>query len=301
MEQKGLLPVELTRTHWETEDNLIRLALGWLRPKTPLQWIMAVAEGLSHGRNMSDSKATPSTCGTTSSYQKSRLFPVFERLMQAEPNDATASDHYSFCYPLREASPQSIFPISTGKAFSIGDEAASGERRDLFEKFMSALENLVHRDENTDLWFEHFESLVMLFTTSLPSAGVRKTASDVSLFDHLKNTAALATALYAYHKVSNSMTIDAVKDFTAPKFLLISGDFYGIQNFIFCDSGDTRKNRSKILRGRSFAVSLFSELAADMLCREIGLPPYFDGAECRRQVLHHFSKHPAGRKCSEKD
>ena len=27
-----------------------------------------------------------------------------------------------------------------------------------------------------------------------------------------------------------------------------------------------------MLRGRSFAVSLFSELAADMLCREIGLP-----------------------------
>jgi CRISPR-associated protein Csm1 len=68
------------------------------------------------------------------------------------------------------------------------------------------------------------------------------------------------------------MTIDAIKDYNSKKFLLISGDFYGIQSFIFSDSGEAGGNRAKIIRGRSFAVSLFSELAADMVCREIGIP-----------------------------
>ncbi|MCD4742309.1 MAG: type III-A CRISPR-associated protein Cas10/Csm1, partial [Desulfobacteraceae bacterium] len=51
-----------------------------------------------------------------------------------------------------------------------------------------------------------------------------------------------------------------------------SGNFYGIQDFIFADYGDTRKYRSKLLRGRSFYLSLLSELAADLLCKRIGLP-----------------------------
>ena len=58
-----------------------------------------------------------------------------------------------------------------------------------------------------------------------------------------------------------------------PKFLIVTGDFYGIQNFIFSEGGSTGKAASKLLRGRSFSVSLLSELAADLLCREIGLTP----------------------------
>jgi len=54
--------------------------------------------------------------------------------------------------------------------------------------------------------------------------------------------------------------------------MIISGGISGIQNFILRGYGDSRKHRSKLLRGRSFAVSLLSELCADMLCRYIGLP-----------------------------
>jgi len=70
----------------------------------------------------------------------------------------------------------------------------------------------------------------------------------------------------------NSLEEDSVRNSKEHKFLIVNGNFQGIQNFIFSGYGDIRKYRSKILRGRSFAVSLLSELAADMLCREIGLP-----------------------------
>lgn len=44
--------------------------------------------------------------------------------------------------------------------------------------------------------------------------------------------------------------------------LLIQGDFQGIQNFIFTSGGSVNKNSAKLLRGRSFYVSLITELAA---------------------------------------
>lgn len=71
------------------------------------------------------------------------------------------------------------------------------------------------------------------------------------------------------------MNVEAIRD-PAGQLRLIGGDFYGIQNFIFSDSGEAGKHRSKILRGRSFAVSLLCELTADMICRKIVFrqPPF---------------------------
>ncbi|TAN45544.1 MAG: type III-A CRISPR-associated protein Cas10/Csm1 [Nitrospirae bacterium] len=77
--------------------------------------------------------------------------------------------------------------------------------------------------------------------------------------------------MYQYHKETNTMTAEAIKDYEPKKFLLINGDFYGIQDFIFAEGGSTGKAAAKLLRGRSFYISLISELASDMLCRELDL------------------------------
>ena len=112
----------------------------------------------------------------------------------------------------------------------------------------------------------------MVCTSSIPAARAGDVIPDVSLYDHSKATAALATAIYLYHQEQNSLQTDAIRNDKEYKFLMVNGNFQGIQNFIFKGYGDTKKYRSKILRGRSFAVSLLSELAADMICREIELP-----------------------------
>ena len=152
------------------------------------------------------------------------------------------------------------------------NEIAAAEYKVLFDQFVYNLEHLLHKEENLQLWFEHFESLMMIFSSHVPAARAGNVIPDVSLYDHLKTTSALAVALYLYHREKDNMTVESIKDYDRKKFLIINGDFYGIQNFIFSDSGTTAKNRSKILRGRSFAVSLYSELTADLLCREIGIP-----------------------------
>ena len=95
---------------------------------------------------------------------------------------------------------------------------------------------------------------------------------DVSLYDHLRTTAAIATAAYLFHEDTGTLEPRAVQNTEDDKFLVISGSFSGIQNFIFSSGGESGSFRSKILRGRSFFVSLLSELGAQLLCQKIGLP-----------------------------
>ena len=182
-----------------------------------------------------------------------------------------ANDSYQFRYPLTELSPNRIFPALRSETESLDDTTARAEYATLFERFLEALAQLEQRD-HPGLWLEHFDSLYQQFTSCIPAATVGKVIPDVSLYDHSRATAALSTALFLYHTATNSLNEPAIHDRKQDKYLLISGDFYGIQNFIFCEGGSTNKAAAKLLRGRSFAVSLLSELSADLLCRDLGLP-----------------------------
>jgi CRISPR-associated protein Csm1 len=101
----------------------------------------------------------------------------------------------------------------------------------------------------------------------------------VSLYDHSRASAALAVALWRWHQAhgqTNSAAARAMHertDYAERKFLLVQGDFFGIQNFLFADGGETRKHAAKLLRGRSVQVSLFTELAALRLLDALALPP----------------------------
>ena len=180
-----------------------------------------------------------------------------------------AAENYLYRYPLMPLSATNIFPEKLNKTKSRAD--ANADYRDLFDSFTEKLQSLLHKDQNIDLWSQHFDSLFMTYTSMIPAARVNDVVHDVSLYDHSRTTAAFAVALYLYHHDQTSINEKAIKDGNPKKFLLVTGDFYGIQDFIFSAGGELNKNRSKILRGRSFAISMFSELAADMLCRRLNL------------------------------
>ena len=87
------------------------------------------------------------------------------------------------------------------------------------------------------------------------------------------------TALWRYHHetgTTDQLAAQALKDqansWTENKFLLIQGDFFGIQDFIFASGGETNKRAAKLLRGRSFYVSLLSECAALKVLDALNLP-----------------------------
>ena len=150
-------------------------------------------------------------------------------------------------YPRAPLNPHSIFP---------GSDVASP---DLWQAFLAGLQQIPQAHRNHwPLWLDHFDTLWQSVAHAVPSTH----NADVSLYDHSKTTAALATALWLRRDAGD-----------APEILLIQGDFFGIQNFIFASGSDTNRHAAKILRGRSFHVSLFAEVAALKVLEACALPP----------------------------
>lgn len=265
-----LLPKEFNKGNWGLGDPFMNLAAGHHKPEEiPMQWIVAMADRISSGFDRDEFEDYNKGIGVND-YKKTRLLTIFEGIATDGRWKADSLGAYNFRYPLKELSPLNIFPTDKEDYRSPDSAYASKEYEDLFLNFVDSLEKLIHK-QNISLWFEHFDSLFMIYASHIPAATVGKVIPDVSLYDHSKTTAALASAIYLYHLQNSSMESGKIKDYADKKFLIVSGDFYGIQNFIFTEGGSTNKAAAKLLRGRSFVVSLISELAADMLCREIGL------------------------------
>lgn len=264
------LPKKFNKGEWGLGDSFINLAAGHHKPKTPLQWIIAIADRVSSGFDRAEFENKYNNEIDVKDYKKTRLLTIFEGLSPEGRWKEDSLEEYNYRYPLKELSPHNIFPLNNEEIKQIDTKEASQEYRELFYIFINSLEDLIHKD-NIPLWFEHFDSLFMNFASHIPAATVGYVVPDVSLYDHSRMTSALASALYKFHEETNTLNEEEVKNFDTEKFLLISGDFYGIQDFIFTEGGSTGKASAKLLRGRSFYVSLLSELAADMLCKELGL------------------------------
>lgn len=261
------LPKKCNETGWGDGDSFINLAAGHHKPETPLQWIVTQADRISSGLDRASFDEGEKIA--IRDFKKTRLLPLLEGLDVSGTWSHTKREDYQYRYPLAPLSSGSIFPLHHGEKSVQGD--ADDEYKALFAIFTRQLATLQHRNSNIELWAHHFDSLLQTCTATIPAARVGDVVHDVSLYDHARTTAAFAAALYGYHSQNNSLTEKSIRDDEVAKFLLVTGDFYGIQDFIFSAGGDMKKFRSKILRGRSFVVSLFSELGADLLCRKLGL------------------------------
>ena len=109
----------------------------------------------------------------------------------------------------------------------------------------------------------------------IPSSTDRGQLGDVSLYDHVKITAAVAGCIYAW-LVENEITdyknnlFDHEKEFYDKQvFILYSMDMSGIQDFIYHQFGteDVLKN----LRARSFYLEILLENLIDVLLDSMGL------------------------------
>ncbi|MBR5998205.1 MAG: type III-A CRISPR-associated protein Cas10/Csm1 [Deltaproteobacteria bacterium] len=271
---KAILPDELNATHWgegEPTDSFINLAAAHHNPRTALQQIVTTADCLSSGLDRAEFQEGKNVA--PQHYRSTRLCTLFEQLAPHAPQDRpvpASAEALKWHYPLLPLGAENIFPMQGEPRTD--RESSKTEYRKLCEAFLADLAKLANRD-NVFLWMQHFDSLLHVYTAQIPAARAGKVIPDVSLYDHCRTTSALAAALYLYHRGNDTLNETAIQDGSAEKFLLVSGDFYGIQDFIFSAGDDSSANRSKLLRGRSFYVSLFCELAADLLCRETGLPP----------------------------
>jgi len=180
---------------------------------------------------------------------QSQLTSLFENI-NLTFNKHTNNKQYF--YPIQALTAESIFPTKE-KTSDI-----EKQKKVLLQNFMQGLAKIPHsHKENLVLWLDHFDTALQCFFSSLPSVYT----AEISQYDQLKTTVAIATAL-----------VLADEQNKAKPFLLIQGDFFGIQDFIFSGGRETNKRAAKILRGRSFQVSLFTELAALKVLEACELP-----------------------------
>jgi CRISPR-associated protein Csm1 len=262
---------------WKTtnvDDSLINAAAAHHKPDTFLQWIIATADRVASGFEREEFEKYNKA--EEHNHYTSRQLPLFEQIHQ--PIKKESAD-FKYRYPLKPLSPASIFPVPAQGYEVKDDKAAQKQYNDLWKLVETGLQIIPksHRQQ-LPLWLDHFDSCWQTYTHSIPSATAFGAKPDVSLYDHSKAVAALAVALWRYHEGEQDNKVEATKamasrsDWGKPKLLLIQGDFFGIQNFIFAQGGDSTKKAAKLLRGRSFYVSLITECAALAVLEALALP-----------------------------
>lgn len=132
---------------------------------------------------------------------------------------------------------------------------------ELWSKFVNEFKLL------PNLNFESVLSVVKKYTSTIPSAAFYA-ESDISLYDHLKTTTAIANCRYLYSK-ENKLTQTDTQDV----YRIINGDISGIQKFIYkVSSPDEAQNgMSKRLRGRSLYLTLLCEAIASKIILDLNL------------------------------
>ena len=137
---------------------------------------------------------------------------------------------------------------------------------------------------------EYVNSLLTVLEANLtyiPSSTSRKELSDISLYDHVKITAAVASCVEQYLEERNQNNYreklfeNAVSTYKEPIFLLYSMDISGIQKFIYSVA---EAGALKGLRARSFYLEIMMEHIIDELLEQVSLSRanliYSGGGHC---------------------
>ena len=139
----------------------------------------------------------------------------------------------------------------------------------------------------TDDYINSLLTILEADTTYIPSSTSRRELEDISLYDHVKMTAALATALEQTLSARNitdfkeALFHNAEKAYQEKWFLLYSLDISGIQKFIYSIGSE---GALKGLRARSFYLEILMEHIIDELLTENNLTRanliYSGGGHC---------------------
>ena len=207
----------------------------------------------------------------TQDYKNTPLVSIFPTLsVSCTPSTATLLEHGAFQVGQLDDL-QGAFPREKA-----GYQAQELNRllESFGEAFMQARRELSQSGSwpHFDIVLSHLLVLLERFSSSIP-ANTQEEVPDVSLFDHLRTTAAIAACLYKYHPVPGSITPDVLNNATGPEFLLVGGDASGIQSYIFEVAHGRGGSVARRLRARSLHVQAIVESVADRLLERLDLPP----------------------------
>lgn len=147
--------------------------------------------------------------------------------------------------------------------------------REQYHKLVQELESNLQRKSLLDMSVNELLHVLEGIWSYIPDSTLNEEVNDISLYDHTKITAAVATCIKDY------LNAQGITDYRTwcygsrkdnlrqqPIFLLVSGDLSGIQDFIY-----TIPNAGALkgLRGRSFYLELLLEHVVDELCEQCNI------------------------------
>lgn len=182
-------------------------------------------------------------------YDKSLcLFSVFNKI----------GNTTNYVYPMRDFNEKNEinYPTDNGPLFAT---------QNLYKNILSVISENLSKIDSTNSLLQLLEST----TSYIPSSTNTSEIADISLYDHLKLTSAIASCMYEYFEENNltdyktycfSNNPNKYRDFQY--FKLVSFDISGIQDFIYTISSS---NALKLLRAKSF----YLEFLMEHICNEL--------------------------------
>lgn len=190
--------------------------------------------------------------------RRERLIPVLSTL-SIEGRGPGSSDYRFPLVPLTSDSERVIPTSVEGEDV----EKVREEYEKLWSMFVKEFDSVVSMfDFGEKFNFRNFiftiDSLMKKYAWCVPSA-IYESIPDISLYDHARTTAAVADCIYMAGN--------------REEFILLGGDFSGIQNFIYelRSPSEVRGEIAKRLRGRSFSLFLLAESLTHYIMEELDL------------------------------
>ncbi len=168
---------------------------------------------------------------------------------------------------------ENVFPTSTRS-----DEDQTAKYSELARELDSRIDSIKFQYEDkeqsgiheslVELRYEALQSALEHTTWCVPSSTID--IPDISLFDHLRGTAAIAVALADF--VMNEQDVMDAEKFGKEFCRFAVLDLAGIQKFIYDMEPTGFKGMAKVLRARSFFVNAMLEAVEIALLKELKLP-----------------------------
>jgi CRISPR-associated protein Csm1 len=154
-------------------------------------------------------------------------------------------------YKIDKLSPENIFSTTQ-----------NNDNKNLWDEFKNDLQKLEDKKAIDYLYKKY---------TSFISSSIEQ---NIPLYDHSKTTSIFATVIQKLVENGDESIINYYKNgekegVNKNNFLLIAGDFFGIQNFIF--DKVKAKYASKMLRSKSAYVEILTRLSALYIVKKLGL------------------------------
>ena len=158
------------------------------------------------------------------------------------------------------------------------ETAAVGQNdyADLWKEFTDAFGKATEGTHYTPSHYQTIVALLHKYTSRIPSAtpwqkSKERTIPDISLYDHLRTTAAIAACIG--HELTKEAHVSELlanrNELDRNICALVKGDLSGIQNFLYQVLSDGAANQ---LRGRSFYLQLLTEAIAHWVLNQLDLP-----------------------------